>query len=41
MFEGDIPTKEQKLVCDFIELNREQLLNMWETQNFKVLPPIK
>lgn len=41
MFEGDIPTKEQKLVFDFIELNREQLLNMWETQNFKVLPPIK
>ena len=41
MLEGDIPTKEQKLVCDFIELNREQLLNMWETQNFKVLPPIE
>ena len=38
MFEGDIPIKEQRLVRLFIEQNREQLVEMWKSQNFRVLP---
>jgi len=38
MLEGDIPSKEQGLVKEFIEQNREVLLHMWETQEFEVIP---
>ena len=38
MFEGDIPIKEQRLVRLFIEQNREQLVEMWKSQDFRVLP---
>lgn len=41
MFEGDIPVKGQQLVKEFIEHYRERLLNMWETQQFEVLPPLE
>mgnify|MGYP004604900357 FL=1 len=41
MFEGDIPVKGQQMVKEFIEHYRERLLEMWETQNFEVLPPIE
>lgn len=41
MFEGDIPIKEQRLVKQFIKNYREELYNMWETQEFEVMPPIK
>lgn len=41
MFEGDIPVKGQNMVKEFIEKYRDKLLNMWETQQFEVLPPIE
>lgn len=41
MFEGDIPTKGQQMVKEFIEHYRERLIEMWETQKFEVLPPIE
>ena len=41
MFEGDISAKGQQLVKEFIEYYRDRLLEMWETQNFEVLPPLK
>lgn len=37
MFEGDIPTKEQKLIQSFISKYRKELLEMWETQQFRTL----
>ena len=37
MYEGDIPTKEQKLIKLFISNYREKLYDMWETQNFTSL----
>lgn len=40
MFEGDLPIKMQSLVREFINYYREQLIKMWETQAFKMLPPI-
>ena len=41
MLEGDIPSKEQGLVREFIEQNKEVLLHMWETQEFEVLSLIE
>lgn len=41
MFEGDIPIKEQKLVEKFIDQYKVQLLLMWETQKFVLLPPVE
>lgn len=40
MFEGDLPIKIQAAVKGFIGYYREQLLEMWETQKFEMLPPI-
>lgn len=37
MYEGDVPTREQAMVRRFIEQNREQLIQMWETQIFEEL----
>lgn len=41
MFEGDLGNKEQKIVQKFIAEYANELLDMWKTQNFKVLEPIK
>ena len=41
MYEGDIPVKEQKLIKKFILHYKEQLYDMWKTQNFYLLPPIE
>ena len=40
MFEGDLPLKEQQLVKRFIMYHKDQLLLMWNTQNFKTLDPV-
>ena len=41
MYEGDIPVKEQKLIKNFILHYKEQLYDMWKTQNCYLLPPIE
>ena len=41
MYEGDIPVKEQKLIKNFILHYKEQLYDMWKTQNFYLLPAIE
>ncbi len=41
MFEGDISLKGQQMVRKFILHYKERLLEMWETQNFELLPPIE
>lgn len=41
MFEGDIPSKGQQMIKEFIEYYKERLLEMWETQNFENLPPLE
>jgi hypothetical protein len=40
MIEGDLPTKALGLVNDWLELNREEMLQIWSTQEFKKLPPL-
>lgn len=41
MFEGDLPSKEQKRVKAFILQHKEELLLMWKTQEFKSITPVK
>lgn len=41
MFEGDLSTKDQKRVKEFVLHYREELLQMWKTQQFKALKPLK
>ena len=40
MIEGDLPQKAQNLVSEWMIEHQEELLNMWETQNLKKLPPL-
>lgn len=41
MLQGDLPPKALKIVQEWTTINREELLNMWETQNIHSLPPIE
>lgn len=40
MTEGDLPTKAQELVKEWMAQHQDQLLDMWATQNLKKLPPL-
>jgi len=40
MTEGDLPTKAQELVWEWMIKNQEKLLEMWKTQNIEKLPPL-
>ena len=41
MFEGDIPSKEQKTIQAFISKYGKELMEMWETQQFQTLEPLE
>lgn len=41
VWEGHLPPKALSLVREWIELNRSDLLEMWETQEFKKLSPLE
>lgn len=41
MFEGDLDKKMRSFVTNFILYYREQLVEMWETQEFTALQPIE
>ena len=41
VLEGHLPPKALFMVHEWIDLNREDLLLMWETQDFKKLPPLE
>jgi hypothetical protein len=38
MIEGDLPQRAQKLVKEWASGYQQELVNMWETQDFKNLP---
>jgi len=40
MTEGDLPTKAQELVTEWLKQNQKELLKMWETQTISKLPPL-
>jgi len=41
IIEGDLPNRAQKMVIDWAQMYQEDLLAMWETQEFRKLPPLK
>lgn len=41
MIEGDLPGRAVKLVQEWAENYKSDLINIWKTQNFKKLPGLK
>ena len=41
VLEGHLPGKALTMVQEWIEFNREALKTIWETQEFKQLPPLE
>ena len=41
IMEGFLPPKAISMVREWITLNKTELLNMWDSQEFKTLPPLE
>jgi hypothetical protein len=41
VLEGELPTKAVSLVLEWMSIHKEELLTMWNTQNFKQLAPLE
>lgn len=41
MFEGDLPIRVQSLVKEWLGLYHNELEEMWNTQQFRQLPPLQ
>ena len=41
LLNGTFPEKGQRLVKEFILLNQKDLMEMWETETYKKLPPLR
>jgi hypothetical protein len=41
MIEGDLPNRAQKMVKEWAGMYKDDLLEMWKTQNFKKLPGLE
>ncbi len=41
MIEGDLPERAKKLVIEWASLHQDELLEIWGTQEFHKLPPLK
>ena len=41
VLEGHLPPKALLLVREWIAINRSDLMQMWQTQEFKQLPPLE
>ena len=40
VLDGELPIRILNMVCEWIEINKDELLEMWETQEFKKLSPL-
>ncbi|MBO4292772.1 MAG: DUF4160 domain-containing protein [Clostridia bacterium] len=40
LLEGDLPPRALKLVQEWLNANRNEILKIWNTQNFKKIPPL-
>ena len=40
LMEGDLPDRCVKLVKEWLDIHKEELLNIWNTQEFKKIPPL-
>lgn len=41
MLEGDLPARADAMVKEWLALYKDDLLEMWKTQEFRMLPPLK
>ncbi len=41
LYEGDLPSRALSLVLEWTKEHQDELLNMWNTQEFIELPPLK
>lgn len=41
VLEGYLPAKAMSMVLEWISMNRDALCEIWETQEFKKLPPLE
>ena len=41
IIKGKFPNKAYKLVCEWIEIHRKELIYMWDNQELKKLPPLE
>lgn len=41
VLEGNLPPKALSMVREWIKVNEKELLRIWETQEFKALPPLE
>ncbi|MDX1919968.1 MAG: DUF4160 domain-containing protein [Candidatus Caenarcaniphilales bacterium] len=41
MTEGDLPQRAKELVLEWGKIYQNELLDMWDSQNFHKLPPLK
>ena len=41
MTEGDLPKKAQALVKEWINMHKDELIKMWNTQELTKLPPLE
>lgn len=39
--EGNLPSKALKIVREWIEINKSEILEIWKTQKFKKIKPIE
>ena len=39
--EGHLPLRAQRLVLEWARINKDEMLKMWETQEFHRLPPLE
>ena len=40
LLDGDLPTRALKLIREWINIHQSELLNVWNTQDFKKIPPL-
>jgi hypothetical protein len=40
MLEGDLPPKDLARAQEWTKLHQDELLDIWNTQNFRTLPPL-
>ena len=41
VLEGHLPPKALSMVLEWVSIHKSDLLKMWETQEFKALPPLE
>lgn len=40
LLEGDLPSRALKLIQEWLQIYKEDVLKIWKTQEFKKIPPL-